>query len=98
VELLFVTVIAAFIGLALRYLLPGRGSYGLFLVPAIAAAATAAIWVGLVWLGLRFDGGWIWVIALVGGSAVTIVGTVLMVRARKVGDERRLHTLSGGRA
>lgn len=97
-ELLFVTVIAAFIGLALRYLLPGRGSYGLFLVPAIAAAATAAIWVGLVWLGLRFDGGWIWVIALVGGSAVTIVGTVLMVRARKVGDERRLHTLSGGRA
>jgi hypothetical protein len=93
-----VTVIAAFIGLALRYLLPGRGSYGLFLVPAIAAAATAAIWVGLVWLGLRFDGGWIWVIALVGGSAVTIVGTVLMVRARKVGDERRLHTLSGGRA
>lgn len=97
-ELLFVTVIAAFIGLALRYLLPGRGSYGLFLVPAIDAAATAAIWVGLVWLGLRFDGGWIWVIALVGGSAVTIVGTVLMVRARKVGDERRLHTLSGGRA
>ena len=97
-ELLFVTVIAAFIGLALRYLLPGRGFYGLFLVPAIDAAATAAIWVGLVWLGLRFDGGWIWVIALVGGSAVTIVGTVLMVRARKVGDERRLHTLSGGRA
>lgn len=97
-ELLFVTVIAAFIGLALRYLLPGRGSYGLFLVPAIAAAATAAIWVGLVWLGLRFDGGWIWVIALVGGSAVTIVGTLLMVRARKIGDERRLHTLSGGRA
>ena len=97
-ELLFVTVIAAFIGLALRYLLPGRGSYGLFLVPAIAAAATAAIWVGLVWLGLRFDGGWIWVIALVGGSAITTVGTLLIVRARKVGDERRLHTLSGGRA
>jgi hypothetical protein len=98
VELLFVTVIGAFIGLALRYLLPGRDSYGLFLLPAVTAAATAAIWAGMVWLGLKFDGGWIWVIALVGGGVVTIVATLLMVRTRKLSDEHRLHTLSGGRA
>ena len=40
-ELLFVTVIAAFIGLAIRYALPGRQSYGITLLPAVDAAVTA---------------------------------------------------------
>ena len=97
-ELLYVTVIGAFIGLALRYLLPGRDSYGLFLLPGLGAAATAAIWVALVWAGLKFDGGWIWVGALVGGGVISVIGILLIVRTRKVGDARRLHTLSGGRA
>ena len=97
-ELLYVTVIGAFIGVTLRYIVPGRDSYGLFLLPADGAAATAAIWVGLVWAGLKFDGGWIWVIALLGGAAVSLVSIVLIVRTRKLSDERRLHVLSGGRA
>lgn len=97
-ELLYVTVIGAFIGLALRYIMPGRDSYGLFLLPGVGAAATAAIWVGLVWAGLKFDGGWIWVAALVGAGLVSIVAILLIVRTRRIGDERRLHTLSGGRA
>jgi hypothetical protein len=98
VELLYVTVIGAFIGLALRYLLPGREAYGLFLLPGVGAAATAAIWAALVWAGLTFDGGWIWVAALVGGGVISIVAILLIVRTRKVSDERRLHVLSGGRA
>jgi hypothetical protein len=98
VELLYVTVIGAFIGLALRYLLPGRDSYGLFLLPGVGAAATAALWVGMVWAGLTFDGGWIWVIALVGGGAVSVLSILLVVRTRRSGDAHRLHTLSGGRA
>ena len=97
-ELLYVTVIGAFIGLALRYLLPGRDSYGLFLLPGVGAAATAALWVGMVWAGLKFDGGWIWVIALIGGGVVSLLSIVLIVRARRSGDARRLHTLSGGHA
>jgi hypothetical protein len=98
VELLYVTVIGAFVGLTLRYLVPGRDAYGLFLLPAVGAAATATIWVSLVWAGLKFDGGWIWVVALVGGGVISLVAILLIVRTRKVGDERRLHTLSGGRA
>lgn len=97
-ELLYVTVIGAFIGLTMRYLLPGRDVYGLYLLPAVGAASTSAIWVALVWAGLKFDGGWIWVLALVGGGVVSIVSILLIVRTRKVGDQRRLHTLSGGRA
>lgn len=97
-ELLFVAVIGAFIGLTLRYLLPGRDVYGLFLLPAVAVAATCIIWVALVWAGLKFDGGWIWVIALVGGGLVTIAAALLIVRTRHISDQHRLHTLSGGRA
>jgi uncharacterized membrane protein YeaQ/YmgE (transglycosylase-associated protein family) len=98
VELLYVTVIGAFIGLVLRYITPGRESYGLFLLPAVGAAATAAIWAALVWAGLKFDGGWIWVAALVGSGAISIVAILLIVRTRRISDQRRLHTLSGGRA
>ena len=97
-ELLYVTVIGAFIGLALRYIVPGRDAYGLFLLPGVGAAATAVIWVSLVWAGLKFDGGWIWVAALVGGGVVSLVAILLVVRTRKLSDGRRLHTLSGGRA
>ncbi len=97
-ELLYATMIGAFIGVILRYILPGRDVYGLFLLPAVGAAATAVIWVGLVWAGLTFDGGWIWVIALVGGAVVSLVSVLLIVRSRRLSDERRLHALSGGRA
>ncbi len=97
-ELLYVTVIGAFVGLALRYIVPGHDAYGLFLLPGVGAAATAAIWAALVWAGLKFDGGWIWVAALAGGGVISLVAILLIVRTRKAGDARRLHTLSGGRA
>lgn len=97
-ELAYVTVIGAFIGLALRYLFPGRTDYGLFLLPAVGGAVTAAVWVGLVWLGFKFDGGWIWVISLVASGVASILVALLVVRMRRIGDERRLHHLSGGRA
>ncbi|MEP6843600.1 MAG: hypothetical protein ABJA11_08765 [Pseudolysinimonas sp.] len=97
-ELLYVTVIAAFVGLAIRYLIPGHDSYGLFLLPAVAAAATAIVWVALLWAGLKFDGGWIWVAALGAAVVASILVALLVVRGRAIGDERRLHHLSGGRA
>lgn len=97
-ELLFVTVIGAFIGLTFRYVLPGRHSYGLCLLPAVGAAVTAAVWVGLVWAGWKFDGGWIWVAALVAGGVASIAAALLLSRGRRLSDQRRLHTLSGGHA
>ena len=67
-ELFYVTVLGAVIGATLRYLLPGRGSYGFALLPAVGAASTAVIWEALTWMGLKYDGGWIWAIAIVGGA------------------------------
>ncbi len=97
-ELAYVTVIGAAIGALARYALPGRRTYGLFLLPAIAAAVTAAVWVGLLWLGWKFDGGWIWVVALAAAGVASIVAGLLIVRYRANADQRLLHHLSAGRA
>jgi quaternary ammonium compound-resistance protein SugE len=93
-ELLFVTLIAFCIGLGARYALPGRGAYGLALVPAIAAAVTAIVWVGLTWLGWKFDGGWIWVVSLAAAAVVSLVLTLVIPRIRTAKDETKLQQLS----
>lgn len=93
-EIVFVTVFGAGFGLLIRYLLPKRDSYGILLLPAIGALATDAIWVALVWLGLKFDGGWIWAISLVAGALICLVVALVVPRVRKNEDERMLAALS----
>lgn len=96
-ELLFVTVIAAGIGGVLRYVLPSRTSYGILLLPAISASVTAAVWVGLLWLGWTFDGTWIWVVSLAAGFVAALAAALALPRTRAAADERKLVELSGGR-
>jgi hypothetical protein len=97
-ELAYVTVIGAAIGALARYTLPGRRSYGMLLLPAIAAAVTAAVWAGLVWLGWTFDGGWIWAVSLASAVVASVLSAILIVRYRDSADKRLLHQLSAGRA
>lgn len=97
-ELVYVTVIGAALGAIARYLLPGRRTYGILLLPAIGAAVTAAVWVVLLWIGFTFDGGWIWAVSLVAAVVASIVAALLIVRARENRDARMLHQLSGGKA
>ena len=97
-ELVYVTVIGAAIGLLARYVLPGRRTYGLLLLPAAAAAVTSTVWVILVWAGWKFDGGWIWAVSLAAGTITAIVIPLLLPRYRNAQDERLMHHLSGGKA
>lgn len=92
-ELLFVTVIGAALALGVRYAVPGRETHGLLLVPAIGAAATAATWVLLVWLGFTFDGGWIWALSLVIGPAVALAFALLLPPRRRAADQQLLASL-----
>ena len=96
-ELLFVVVIAIGIGGVLRYLLPQRGTYGILLLPAISGAVTAAVWVGLLWLGWKFDGTWIWVASLGAGFAAALATGIALPRVRAAADERKLEQLAGRR-
>lgn len=97
-ELFFVILIGAAIGLILRYLIPGRHAYGVVIAPAVGGAVAAAVWSGLTWLGWAFDGGWIWVVSLVAAGLATIAVELILPRVRKEADARMLHQLSGGRA
>jgi len=98
-ELLFVIVVAAGIGAILRYTLPRRSTYGLFLLPAAAAIAAAVVWVGTLWaVRWTFDGTWIWVSALGAAFVVALVLAVVLPRRRQELDAQKLHQLSGGKA
>jgi uncharacterized membrane protein YeaQ/YmgE (transglycosylase-associated protein family) len=98
-ELLFVIVVAAGIGAIVRYLLPKRRTYGLFLLPAASAIAAAVVWVATLWaVRWSFDGTWIWVSAL-GAAFLVALGLALVVPRRRIElDAARLHQLSGGKA
>jgi len=93
-ELLFATVIGAILGTIVNYVVPGRQSYGSVLLPALAAAVTAAVWVALVWLGWTFDGTWIWVVSLVAGTAVSLVLALTLPKKRRIADENLQRSLS----
>lgn len=97
-ELVYVTVIGAAIGLLARYVLPGRSTYGILLLPAASAAVTATVWVALVWAGWTFDGGWIWVASLAAAAITAVLIPLLLPRYRAEHDARLLHQLSGGKA
>lgn len=92
-ELLFVALGGAILGLAARYLLPGRGVHGSALVPAIGTATAAVVWVGLTWLGWKWDGGWIWWVALGSSAVVSVAADVVLSRKRAESDRRMLHSL-----
>jgi len=93
-ELLFVCIAAAGIGAIARYLLPGRESHGVLLLPAIATAVGATVWALLTWLGMPFDGGWIWFVTLALSAVAAVGAGILLPRQRRDADARQLATLS----
>ena len=93
-ELLFVALFGAIIGLGARYLLPGRATQGSVLVPAIGTVTASFVWVALTWLGWNWAGGWIWWVSL-GGAAVSSVVLNLVISRRRIhADQRMLQRLA----
>lgn len=64
-EILFVALAGIILGMAAGAALPRRELRGIILVPAVGGASASIVWVALTWLGLAWDGGWIWVLTLV---------------------------------
>lgn len=93
-ELLFVTLGGAILGLAARYALPRRLTHGSVLVPAVGAGSAALAWVALTWLGWAWDGGWIWWVSFVISAAASVVVDVVLGRRREAADLAMLHRIS----
>jgi quaternary ammonium compound-resistance protein SugE len=97
VELLFVAIGGALLGLLARYTTPRRLTTGVVLVPAIGAAAAGVVWVVLTWIGLEWDAGVIWWLTFASAAGTVYAVALLLGRARERGDQTRLSDLSSGR-
>ncbi|GAB3580964.1 hypothetical protein GCM10027406_21280 [Leifsonia lichenia] len=95
-ELLFVALGGAIIGLAARYFLPNRHTHGAVLIPALGVMVSSALWVSLTWAGLKWNGGWIWWITLVGTAVVVAAADIVIGRVRTAQDDRLLADLTKG--
>ncbi|MET4157670.1 hypothetical protein [Agromyces sp. PvR057] len=93
-ELLFVVLGGAILGLGARYLLPLRHTHGVLLIPAIGAGAAAIVWVALTWLGWAWDGGWIWVVSLVVAGLAAAASAYLIGPKRERADAELFERLS----
>jgi hypothetical protein len=93
-ELLFVLLGGAAIGIVPRYLLPGRDRYGAAVLPALSAAVAAIVWAILTWLGWHFDGGWIWWVSLGAGVLASLAAALLLAPRRERSDAALFERLS----
>lgn len=93
-ELLFVVLGGALIGIVPRYLLPGRDRYGFAVLPAIGAGVAAIVWAALTWLGWTFDGGWIWWVSLIAAGLVAFAAPLVIAPRRKHHDAALFERLS----
>lgn len=96
-ELLFITLFGVLLGLAARYSLPHRHLHGSVLVPALGGVVAAVVWVALTWAGLPWDGGLIWVLALVITAGAVLLADVSLGRARARRDDASLEAMLAGR-
>jgi hypothetical protein len=97
-ELLFVVIIAAGVGFILTFALRGRETYGVLLPAAVGSAVASVVWVALLWMGLRFDGTWIWVASLVAGGLASLAVALRLPPRRRQVDRAMLDRLSGRKA
>jgi len=95
-ELLFVTLGGLILGLAARYALPRRDEVGAMVAPAVGAGVAALVWVALTWAGLDWDGGWIWVVALVLAALASAAAEIRLGRRRERADAQLLARLTRG--
>jgi hypothetical protein len=93
-EMLFVVLGGVLLGIGVYFLLPGKDKFGVTVPPAVAGAATAMVWAGLTWAGWKFDGGWIWIVALAAGVAASGLTGFVLARLRSAADERMFERLS----
>ncbi|MEO6827015.1 MAG: hypothetical protein ABI255_04540 [Microbacteriaceae bacterium] len=93
-ELLFISLAGAILGIGAYYLLPHRKIFGVVLVPAIGVATAATLWVALTWAGLSWNAGAIWWISLIGTAVIVTVADLVIASWRTRTDAALLAKLT----
>jgi len=86
-EIIFILVYGALLGLMAPYLLSGREHFGVLLAPAIALVYGFVVWTVLTWVGLSYTDYWIWTITMLGMPLVMIFG-IRFIRTRRIKAEK----------
>lgn len=73
-ELAFILVYAAILGLVAPYLGIDVKPIGSLVPGAIAVVAGSIIWAVLTWAGLHYDEAWIWLVAMLSMPAAMVIG------------------------
>lgn len=86
-ELLFAVLGGLILGAVAHVVVPWRSTRGVLLGPVVGGVVAAIVWEALTWAGWRYDGTWIWVVALVGALLVAVVAEWVLGRRRSAADD-----------
>jgi hypothetical protein len=90
VQLIYAETVALVLGLAAHAVLPRRELTGVLLLPAVAGAACAIVWVGLTWARVEQGGAAMWLASLLAAVLSSVAVGVLVRGARQRRDDERL--------
>lgn len=88
-ELVLIVTFAGILGLALRYIVPGREHHGFAVLPSAGVIFGSLGWLIAIWVGLDASGPWGWVVAL----GLALVGTIalgIVVPRRRIQADKDL--------
>lgn len=91
--ILLALVGACALGIGLHFLLPGRELRGVVVTPAIATAASGAIYTLMQWAGVAETDVWLWVASAGGGLLLALAATALITGIRRAADARTAQRL-----
>lgn len=89
-QLIYAETIALVLGLAAHAVLPRRTLTGVLLLPAVAGAACAIVWVGLTWARVQQGGAAMWLASLLAAILSAVAVGVQVRGARQRRDDERL--------
>ena len=89
-QLIYAETVALVLGLAAHAVLPRRHLTGVVLLPAIAGAACAIVWVALTWAQVQQGGAAMWLASLLAAALSAVAIGVPLRAARDRADERRV--------
>lgn len=95
-ELVLIVTFAGLIGLAVRYVVPGRAWHGLALMPSLGVIIGSLGWALAIWVGLEAQTVWPWVLSLGLTLVGSIAAAIIVPRRRDAADKELWARLTAG--